>query len=184
METPTPMLKQYQRIKNDHRDCILFFRLGDFYEMFYEDAKVASGVLDVVLTSRGSNKSGKVPMCGIPYHAAETYITRLIRAGLKVAICEQIQDPALAKGIVEREVVRVITSGTFIDNNTYEPRYLLSVSVNKRSAGIAFADPASGTIYTNELTGNHNIIGAIARLPVCECIFPDDEEDTLKFLGN
>jgi len=115
MENLTPMLKQYNSIKKDYADCILFFRLGDFYEMFYDDAKVASQILDLVLTSRSAGKMGKVPMCGLPFHAADSYISRLVKAGYKVAICEQVEDPSKAKGIVKREVIRVITSGTFID---------------------------------------------------------------------
>ncbi|HLD69972.1 MAG TPA: DNA mismatch repair protein MutS, partial [Candidatus Omnitrophota bacterium] len=111
--TTTPMLKQYQEIKARHADCILFFRLGDFYEMFFDDAKIAANVLDLVLTSRSNGKSAKVPMCGIPYHAADSYIAKLIKAGLKVAICEQLENPSEAEGpIVKRDVIRTITSGT------------------------------------------------------------------------
>ena len=90
MEPATPMLKQYQEIKSRHKDCVLFFRLGDFYEMFYEDAETAAPILELVLTSRGHDSSGKIPMCGVPYHAADNYITKLIKAGKKVAVCEQV----------------------------------------------------------------------------------------------
>src|SRR6185503_15890446 len=114
----TPMLKQYHTIKSLHNDCILLFRLGDFYEMFYEDAKVVAGELDLVLTSRGKGSANHVPMCGFPHHAAEGYIARLIKTGHKVALCDQMEDPALAKGIVRRDVTRVITSGTFLDETT------------------------------------------------------------------
>ena len=113
----TPMLSQYTKVKSQYVDCILFFRLGDFYEMFFDDAKIASNILDLVLTSRPAGRTGKVPMCGIPYHSAESYIARLIKAGCKVAICEQVENPKDAKGIVRREVIRVITSGTFIDDD-------------------------------------------------------------------
>ncbi|MBF0486486.1 MAG: DNA mismatch repair protein MutS, partial [Candidatus Omnitrophica bacterium] len=103
MESATPMLKQYFEIKSKHKDCILFFRLGDFYEMFFEDAQDASGILDLVLTSRGTDvKGNRIPMCGIPFHSSESYLARLIKAGRKVSICEQTEDPALAKGIVKR----------------------------------------------------------------------------------
>jgi len=112
MEDLTPMLKQYLGIKKKHGDCILFFRLGDFYEMFFDDAKIASNILDLVLTSREAGKSGRIPMCGIPFHAADSYISRLIKNGYKVAICEQTEDPSKTKGIVKREVVRIITKGT------------------------------------------------------------------------
>src|SRR3989338_6901976 len=127
METATQMLTQYQKIKSQHRDCILFFRLGDFYEMFFDDAKLGSQVLELVLTSRGKGTANHIPMCGVPYHAAEGYIAKLIKAGHKVAICEQVEDPALAQGIVKRDVIRVITSGTFLDEQSHDSRYLLSI---------------------------------------------------------
>src|SRR5512139_287402 len=106
--TMTPMLRQYLSIKEKLKDSILFFRLGDFYEMFFEDALKASAILDITLTSRDGGSAGKVPMCGVPYHAAKAYINRLTREGFKVAICEQTEDPQAAKGIVKREVVRII----------------------------------------------------------------------------
>ncbi|HDD64968.1 MAG TPA: DNA mismatch repair protein MutS [Firmicutes bacterium] len=180
MEKITPMLKQYQRIKSQYKDCILFFRLGDFYEMFYDDAKKASSVLDIVLTSRDAGKSGKVPMCGIPYHAAESYISRLIKAGFKVAICEQVEDPSKAKGIVKREVVRVITSGTFIDETSAEPRYLLSFILEKGKCGIAFIDSSSGTIQTNEFEREERTIEIISKLNIYECIFPERQQEDLR----
>ena len=112
----TPMMNQYLQIKNTHQDAILFFRLGDFYEMFFDDAKTASGILGLTLTARGAGDN-RVPMCGIPFHAAENYINRLISSGHKVAICEQVEDPKSTKGIVKRDVVRVITPGTIIGQN-------------------------------------------------------------------
>ena len=115
MDNLTPMLKQYQEIKARYANCILFFRLGDFYEMFGEDARKASGILDVALTSRDAGKSGRIPMCGIPYHSAPTYIPKLIKAGLKVAICEQLETPEMAKGIVRRDVTRVVTPSLVAD---------------------------------------------------------------------
>ena len=118
----TPMMKQYLEIKKDNPDSILFFRLGDFYEMFADDAKLASRELDLTLTSRDHGKHAKpeeerVPMCGIPYHASEAYIARLIAKGYKVAICEQMEDPATAKGLVKRDIIRVVTPGTVIDSS-------------------------------------------------------------------
>ncbi|MFH1640915.1 MAG: DNA mismatch repair protein MutS [Candidatus Omnitrophota bacterium] len=180
MDTLTPMLQQYQSIKAKHQNCILFFRLGDFYEMFYEDAKEAAGILGLVLTSRGAGRNGRVPMCGIPYHAADSYIARLIKAGLKVAICEQVEDPALAKGIVKRDVIRTITCGTFIDENSNDSRYLLSLSLNKGLIGVAFTDTASGTIRVNQYPDNHKVIEVISKLPVYECIFPAAEEERIR----
>lgn len=183
MESTTPMLKQYQTIKTKHQDCILFFRLGDFYEMFYEDAKVGSQILDLVLTSRGHNASGKIPMCGIPYHAADTYITKLIKAGFKVAICEQIEDPSQAKGLVRRDVIRIITSGTFLDESSLDSRYLLCFNMNTQTVGLAFADATGGTIRANQyLRHPSKIIELIAKLPICECLFPASNEEKIKKL--
>ena len=184
MENMTPMLKQYKTIKTRYQDCILFFRLGDFYEMFFEDAKKASSILDLVLTSRAAGKAGKAPMCGIPYHAADSYIAKLIKAGLKVAICEQTEDPSLAKGIVKRDVVRVITTGTFIDENNHESRYLLSLSQNKKNIGIAFTDSANGAIQANEYAELAKTIETISKLPVYECVFPVSEEEKIKEIFN
>jgi len=180
MESTTPMLRQYQSIKSNHKDSILFYRLGDFYEMFYDDAKTASSILDLVLTSRDAGKSGKVPMCGIPYHAADSYIARLIKTGQKVAICEQVEDPAQAKGLVKRDVTRIITTGTFIDDSSHEPRYLLCVNINKRHCAIAFCDPTGGTIQTNQYTDINKVINTISKLPIYECIFPSSEEEKIK----
>jgi len=182
MENMTPMLKQYHGIKTNYGDCILFFRLGDFYEMFFEDAKLASKILDVVLTSRGAGKAGKVPMCGIPYHAAESYISRLIKSGLKVAICEQVEDPSQAKGIVRRDVTRVITSGTFIDDSNNDPRYILSINVDNNVIGIAFIETSGGTIFTNQYNNVDRALDVIHKLPFYECIYPADKEDIVKGL--
>ena len=120
----TPMMQQYRTIKERHKDCLLFFRLGDFYEMFYEDAKTASRVLGITLTSRSKGDKA-VPMAGVPHHAASAYINKLIKAGYKVAICEQMEDPKSAsggKGVVERDIVRVLTPGTLTDENLLEER--------------------------------------------------------------
>ncbi len=175
------MLKQYHSIKSRHKDCVLFFRLGDFYEMFYEDAHIASRALDLVLTSRGKAPSHKVPMCGIPYHAADNYIAKLIQLGHKVAICEQMEDPAAAKGIVERDVIRVITSGTYIDEHNSDPRVLLCLSPNGKSVGLAFSDPATGTIQANQYPFNQDrLVELIANLPVHECVYPQAAEEKIR----
>ncbi|MFH1384049.1 MAG: DNA mismatch repair protein MutS [Candidatus Omnitrophota bacterium] len=178
--TITPMIKQYQDIKAKHQDCILFYRLGDFYEMFYDDAKEASRILDVVLTSRGKGQGSKIPMCGIPFHAADSYIARLIKAGKKVAICEQVEDPAVAIGIVKRDVIRVITSGTYIDESSNEPRYLFCILLRKNGLGIAFIDPTNGTIQVNEYTDRKKAVEVIAKLPLYECIFPASDIENVK----
>ncbi|MCX7927814.1 MAG: DNA mismatch repair protein MutS [Candidatus Omnitrophica bacterium] len=183
MENLTPMLSQYKKIKSQYPDSILFFRLGDFYEMFYDDARKASAILDVVLTSRDAGKAGKAPMCGIPYHAAESYIARLIKAGLKVAICEQVEDPSKAKGLVKREVVRVITSGTFIDETTAETRNIACLFWDKK-VGLAITDIASGTIQTNEFNSFQDILVILTRLPVYEIVLAESQEEKVKGLLN
>ncbi|MCX5708520.1 MAG: DNA mismatch repair protein MutS [Candidatus Omnitrophica bacterium] len=182
MENLTPMLQQYQQVKKQHPDSILFFRLGDFYEMFYDDARKACGILDVVLTSRDAGKSGKAPMCGIPYHAADTYIAKLIKAGLKVAICEQVEDPALAKGIVKREVIRVITSGTYIDEASFEARSLASLAFVDEKIGLAFIDTASGTLKTQEYSRPLEAIEILAKNFISECIFPLGQKNRIQEL--
>ena len=113
----TPMLKQYLSIKKEYDDAILFYRMGDFYEMFFEDAEVASGILEITLTSRNKKDEVPVPMCGVPYRAAKGYIARLIEKGMRVAICDQVEDPSLAKGLVKREVVRVVTPGMIVEDD-------------------------------------------------------------------
>lgn len=168
----TPMLRQYQEIKSSHQDCILFFRLGDFYEMFYDDARTASRVLELVLTARGSDASGKVPMCGVPFHSADNYIARLVRAGHKVAICDQTEDPSQAKGIVRREVVRIITAGTFLDDAA-EARYIVAIAPGSGKTGFAFTDTATGAIAANEFAQEPQILEALSRIPVYECVFPE-----------
>ena len=181
METSTPMLRQYREIKSAYKDCVLFFRLGDFYEMFYEDAQTASQILDLVLTSRGQDSGGKIPMCGVPYHAVDNYISRLVRAGKKVAICEQVEDPALAKGIVKRDVIRVITAGTFLDDSA-DARYLVSIAPQGKNFGLAFTDTATGAILTNQFAGIHQALEILSKIPINECIFPEKDEEAVKKL--
>lgn len=181
MHEATPMLQQYQTIKAKHQNCLLFFRLGDFYEMFYDDARVGSRVLDLVLTSRGKGSSHKIPMCGIPYHAADNYISKLIKANYRVAICEQMEDPSLAEGIVKRDVIRVISPGTFLDEASSDARYLISLNPDTKNLGVAFIDPAAGTIQANQYPLEKNIIAELmARLPIFECIYPQGQEEKIK----
>ena len=116
MKSLTPMVKQYLEIKSQYPDAILFYRIGDFYEMFFEDAQVGSKELDIVLTSRDKGNKDSVPLCGVPHHAADTYITKLLEKGYKVAVCEQVEDPKVAKGIVKRDVIRVFTPGLVTDS--------------------------------------------------------------------
>jgi len=143
MDNLTPMLKQYREIKREHEDVILLFRLGDFYEMFGEDAKVAARVLDLVLTSRELGKGRRLPMCGLPYHAVDRYLARLLAAGHKAAICEQVEDAKKSKGLVKREVIRILTPGTVVEEHLLEERannYLVSVVNCGPSWGLAAAD--------------------------------------------
>ena len=130
----TPMMEQYFQVKNQYQDYIVFYRLGDFYEMFFDDAKTVSRELELTLTGRDCGEAERAPMCGVPYHSAESYIGRLIAKGYKVAICEQTEDPALAKGLVTREVVRVITPGTLIETD------LLSENKNNYLCAICFGE--------------------------------------------
>ena len=131
----TPMMKQYLEVKERNKDCILFFRLGDFYEMFFEDAETAARELELVLTGRDCGLENRAPMCGIPYHAANTYISRLITKGYKVAICEQLEDPSKAKGIVKRDVIKIYTPGTYSDASFLEERPAESLMISTWTVG-------------------------------------------------
>ena len=147
----TPMMRQYIETKEKYNDCILFFRVGDFYEMFFEDSKVASRELELVLTGKDCGLEERAPMCGIPYHAASTYISRLITKGYKVAICEQVEDPALAKGLVKRDVIKVITPGTYVDPNDKSENlntYLVAVYEDGNNIGLATTDISTGEFKT------------------------------------
>ncbi len=152
----TPMMQQYMEIKKEYQDCILFFRLGDFYEMFFEDAITASREMEITLTGKSCGQEERAPMCGVPYHAADTYIAKLIDKGYKVAICEQVEDPATAKGIVKREVIQIITPGTVLSQtmlNEKENNYLASVYLDETGAGLAYCDVSTGEISATELSG-------------------------------
>ncbi|MFA7659702.1 MAG: DNA mismatch repair protein MutS [Anaerovoracaceae bacterium] len=151
----TPMMQQYMDIKKDYTDSILFFRLGDFYEMFFEDAKIASKEMEVTLTGKSCGLEERAPMCGVPYHAADIYIAKLVEKGYKVAICEQVEDPATAKGIVKREVVRVITPGTAMNSTLLEEgenNYLAVAYIDESGAGSAFCDLSTGEIGVAEFS--------------------------------
>lgn len=150
----TPMMQQYMEIKSQYPDCMLFFRLGDFYELFLEDAEVGSRVLGITLTARPRGKDGHVPMAGVPFHAADSYLAKLVEAGYKVAICEQVSEPD-KKGIVEREVVRVVTPGTIMTDESLHARknnYLCALSFGKKHVGCAFADVSTGSFFTAQVS--------------------------------
>lgn len=156
----TPMMQQYMEIKQNYQDCILFFRLGDFYEMFFEDAITASKELEITLTGKSYGQEERAPMCGVPYHAADSYIAKLIDKGYKVAICEQMEDPATAKGIVKRDVIQIVTPGTVVSQsmlNEKENNYLASIYLYETGAGIAYCDVSTGEISTTELKGQRYI---------------------------
>ncbi|MBN2605517.1 MAG: DNA mismatch repair protein MutS [Bacilli bacterium] len=154
----TPMMRQYLTIKEDYNDAIVFFRLGDFYEMFFTDAFIASRELEIQLTARDAGAKERVPMCGVPHHAAEAYIEKLISKGFKVAICEQVEDPAEAKGIVKRDVVRLITPGTFLESKSDEVSYLAAIGININNYSISYLDLSTGDSYSLLLPKDINIL--------------------------
>lgn len=188
MPKETPLLKQYHAIKNQHRDAILFFRMGDFYEMFFDDAKVASKILDIALTSRNKEGEEKVPLCGVPYHAVDNYLAKLIKAGKKVAVCEQVEDPALAKGLVKREVIRVVTPGTVQENNLLEERqnnYLVALAFDIGEIGLSVVDMTTGEFKLTELLDDNKhtaLRDELARLKPSECLIPRSRYEDYQFL--
>ncbi len=174
----TPMMRQYLELKRAHPDCILMFRLGDFYEMFFEDAEVASRVLEITLTSRDKGENA-VPMCGVPWHAARGYIARLVQEGHKVAICEQVEDPSQAKGLVRREIVQVVTPGLVTDTDAIEakePQYLLALVGEGRRVGFAYADITTGEFRVGEAASWTEAADEIAGLSPREVLVPEGSE--------
>lgn len=171
----TPMMQQYYHLKEQYPDAILFFRLGDFYEMFGEDAKIASKVLEIALTSREAGPQGRIPMCGIPHHAAEGYLDKLVRNGYRAALCEQLEDPKEAKGVVKRDVVRVITPGTFIEGQLEgaENRYLVAVAWQEQRCGLASLDMSTGEFAVTSLPGLTQIEDELTRLRPAEIVLPN-----------
>ena len=163
----TPMMRQYMDIKRQHEDCILLYRLGDFYEMFFEDAKTVSRELELTLTGRDCGLEERAPMCGVPFHSAEGYIARLIQKGYKVAVCEQMEDPALAKGLVKRDVIRMITPGTVIESAMLEEtrnNFICAVYLDSGGAGLCFCDISTGQTQAAELTGPGAAEAAVSEL--------------------
>ena len=163
----TPMMQQYFEIKDKYREYILMYRLGDFYEMFFDDAKVASAELELTLTGRDCGEAERAPMCGVPYHAVESYIGKLVGKGYKVAICEQLEDPASAKGIVKRDVVRMITPGTLTESSLLDEKknnYIAAIYAGDEEIGVAFADISTGHLSVTSFEGDHAIQKLIAEL--------------------
>lgn len=185
----TPMLRQYMRIKDEYPDAILFFRMGDFYEMFFEDARIASRTLGITLTARGTYKGEKVPMCGIPHHAYSSYVGKLVDSGQKVAICEQTEDPKSSKGIVNREVVRLVTPGSIVDETDVDDkRNLYMASVSVRAAcnasrypagrdeiyGLAHLDLSTGEFRVTEIQTFDKLLDELGRIEPAELLIPED----------
>ncbi|MGS0764605.1 DNA mismatch repair protein MutS [Syntrophomonas curvata] len=189
MSQYTPMIQQYLDVKRQHQDAILFFRLGDFYEMFFQDAELASRELDIVLTARdGGNE--KVPMCGIPYHAVNNYLSRLINRGYKVAICEQVEDPRDAKGIVKREVIRIVTPGTVIEDTMLEENknnYLAAIVEERELTGFAYIDISTGEFKVCEISQPgvaNRLENELQRLAPAECLLAEYDSFTREYLDN
>ncbi|WP_414616403.1 DNA mismatch repair protein MutS [Stenotrophomonas muris] len=174
----TPLMKQFFAAKSEYPDLLLFFRMGDFYELFYDDARKAARLLDITLTQRGSSGGAPIPMAGVPVHAYEGYLARLVALGESVAICEQIGDPALAKGLVERKVVRIVTPGTVTDEALLDERrdtLLMALSRTKQGYGLAWADLAGGRFLVNEVETDDALEAELARLEPAELLVPDEE---------
>ena len=183
MNNVTPAMRQYWSIKKQFPDCILLFRMGDFYETFYDDAKVVSRELNIVLTSRGKGEK-KAPLAGIPHHALDIYLHRLLKKGYKVAICEQLEDPKKAKGIVKRGVVRVITPGTILEPDYLESKrnnYLMSVSVSRDKngvrIGVSACDLSTGELYTTTVSGTDMLETELERFSPSELAIPESMPD-------
>ena len=177
-EQHTPLMRQFFAAKAEHPDVLLFFRMGDFYELFYDDARKAAKLLDITLTQRGASAGQPIPMAGVPYHAAEGYLARLVALGESVAICEQIGDPAASKGLVERKVVRIVTPGTVTDEALLSERrdtLLLAVVRGRNGYGLAWADLAGGRFLVNEVVGDDALEAELARLQPAELLLPDEE---------
>ncbi len=172
----TPMMRQYFEVKDQYSDCILMYRLGDFYEMFFDDACIASKILEIALTGKNCGLEERAPMCGVPFHSVDSYIVKLVSAGYNVAVCEQVEDPSEAKGIVRREVVRLVTPGTIMDTTALDDQrnnYLCAFCRGDDSVGLAFADITTGEVFAGEYTGaniENDILNALTRFIPTEII--------------
>jgi len=190
----TPMMQQYLEIKDANQNSILFYRMGDFYEMFFDDAHIASKILGITLTSRNNKgDSAKVPMCGIPYHAAQSYIAKLVKAGHRVAICEQTEDPAQAKGIVKREVIRTISPGVVTDDqllddksNNYVAAVARVATADNVTFGLSFLDCSTGKFLVGEYGETadqyENVIDQLARMTPAELLIDCEDREKLAAL--
>lgn len=178
----TPMMRHYLQTKEEYNDCILFYRLGDFYEMFFEDAVTVSRELELTLTGKSCGLAERAPMCGVPFHSATTYIAKLVEKGYKVAICEQVEDPKEAKGIVKRGVIRVVTPGTLIDETMLDEKknnYLSVIFQQENSIGMVFADISTGEMYATAVAGKDSVLNEIARYAPSEIVMNPAAWDSL-----
>ena len=172
----SPMMQEYIKTKEEYKDCILFYRLGDFYEMFFDDAITASRELELTLTGKECGQEERAPMCGVPHHASETYIAKLIEKGYKVAICEQLEDPKQAKGIVKRGVIRVVTPGTVMESSLLEEKknnYIMAIYKNGIYYGIAVCDLTTGDFRTTQIKEQNNfatLLDEISRYSPAEIV--------------
>ena len=184
-ESLTPMMRQYLDIKNECKDAILFFRLGDFYEMFFDDAVEASRILHITLTARGSHKGAKVPMCGVPHHASENYIARLVKSGKKVAVCDQVEaNTGTDKKIFDRKIVRIVTPGTLITEGMATETansYILSIDMKDGAFGLAYADISTGEFRMTEVEGTEGLFPEIYKINPAETILPKGLSDSEEF---
>jgi DNA mismatch repair protein MutS len=180
----TPVMQQYLRIKAEYKDLLLFYRMGDFYELFYDDAKKASKLLDIALTKRGQSSGEPIPMAGVPFHAAEAYFAKLIKLGESVAICEQIGDPATFKGPVDRQVTRILTPGTVSDEALLEERsdnILAAIFSRSDRYGIASLDITNGNFKVLEVEGKENLLNELARIQPVELLLPETFDRKILF---
>jgi len=183
----TPLMRQYRELKQRHPEALLFFRVGDFYEMFYEDAVEGARLLEIALTSRDKNKTDQVPLCGVPHHAVTGYLVKLLKAGRSVALCEQVEDPRLAKGLVRREVIRVYTPGTLIESDLLtpgEPNFLASLRVSPTGAGLAWLDLSTGEFRALEMSEGweDRMRDELIRIEPRELLVPHDQSEQLRRL--
>ena len=180
----TPMLKQYLSIKEKYKDALLFYRMGDFYEMFFEDAQTASRELEITLTSRNKKENSPIPMCGVPFRAVNGYIARLIERGFKVAICDQMEDPAAAQGLVKREVVRVITPGMIVENEFLDAKsnnYVLAIARNHTHIGLSYLDISTGTFRVTQSTDANTVIDEVMRVAPSEILLAETSREDPSF---
>ena len=167
----TPMMQQYVDTKKQYRDCILLYRLGDFYEMFFEDALIASKALEITLTGKDCGQEERAPMCGIPHHALDGYLNKLIEKGYKAAICEQVEDPKTAKGLVKREVIRIVTPGTNLNMQALDEtknNYLMCLFYMDHCFGVSVADISTGDFYMTEVDSDKKVMDEITKYAPAE----------------